>query len=642
MTVQRPSRIRRGLSKGLFATSLSRGFTRGLACLLLATGLTVAGTSGTQDAIANGDTRTLSIRQMHTGERLSVTFKRNGRYDRQALDQLDWILRDWRRDEKRDMDPRLYDALWEVHRQSGSQQPLHVVSGYRSPRTNEMLRSRSSAVAQSSQHIQGRATDFYLPDVPSSRLRTIGMRLQRGGVGFYPRANTPFVHIDVGSVRHWPRMTRGQLASLFPDGRTVHLPSDGRPLSGYDEARRQILAAGGIVGGEQGTAVARGGGERRSLWAALFGGGDEGEAAGDEAYAALPAEVSEIDQRYALFRSAPAAQPAPAPEPAPQPVRAAAPAPAPAPVVAPVAAPPAPVAAPVPPAPVAIAAVAPTLPIPSILPPSRPATVASASPADRTQIAALAEAASADPASPATDTAAAESAAAPTVLAALPTPRPAAFGGAGTVAATPSADTASDGPRLVWNAGPVGTSGADETAAPEAPTVEVALAPLPPPRFDRAPTLVAAAEPAAIQPPATASAFAPVPPARAADAAFAALRGTVPQTAPQTAAPQTAPVATASTPRAPAPPAAVAALPERERTALRALFADRSLAPADARPAAAPVHVASARVAQSGPSGLVAIPAAGVAQGFSRARDGSLPTSGFALGPAVRRIATAP
>ena len=106
-------------------------------------GLLVAGTSGTQDAVANGDTRTLSVKQMHTREQITVTFRRNGRYDREALNQLDWIMRDWRRDQKRDMDPRLYDALWEVHRQSGSRQPLHVVSAYRSPATNEMLRSRS-------------------------------------------------------------------------------------------------------------------------------------------------------------------------------------------------------------------------------------------------------------------------------------------------------------------------------------------------------------------------------------------------------------------------------------------------------------------------------------------------------------------
>ena len=95
-----------------------------------------------------------------------------------------------------------------------------------------MLRRRSSAVAKNSQHMQGKAMDFYLPDVSTVRLRAIGMRIQNGGVGYYPNAYTPFVHLDVGSVRAWPRMTRAQLASIFPDGKTVHIPSDGTPSAG--------------------------------------------------------------------------------------------------------------------------------------------------------------------------------------------------------------------------------------------------------------------------------------------------------------------------------------------------------------------------------------------------------------------------
>ncbi|WP_294532006.1 DUF882 domain-containing protein, partial [uncultured Rhodoblastus sp.] len=77
------------------------------------------------------------------------------------------------------------------------------------------------------------------------KLREIAMRMQRGGVGYYPNANTPFVHIDVGGVRHWPRMSYDQLVRLFPDGKTVHLPSNGHPLAGYEEARAEILARGG-------------------------------------------------------------------------------------------------------------------------------------------------------------------------------------------------------------------------------------------------------------------------------------------------------------------------------------------------------------------------------------------------------------
>lgn len=244
----------------------------------LALAASLVGIRGTQNAVANGDTRTITIRHMHTKEETTVTFKRDGRYDSAALDKLNWALRDWRNDEPIRMDPRLFDVVWEVQRQLGSEQPFHVVSAYRSPGTNAMLRRRSRAVAKHSQHMLGKAMDFYLPDVPTARIREIGMRLQRGGVGFYPNAHTPFVHLDVGSVRSWPRMTRDQLVRLFPDEKTVHLPADGHPLAGYELAKAEILSGGGAVAGyatadlDEGAVMATG---RKSLWASLFGGDDE-------------------------------------------------------------------------------------------------------------------------------------------------------------------------------------------------------------------------------------------------------------------------------------------------------------------------------------------------------------------------------
>ncbi|WP_240539859.1 DUF882 domain-containing protein [Salinarimonas soli] len=318
----------------------------------------VAGVRGTQDAVANGDTRTLSLVHQHTKEAATITFRRNGQYDPQALEQLNWLLRDWRRDEATRMDPRLFDIVWEVHRSLGSQEPIQVMSAYRSPATNAMLRRRSRAVAKHSQHMEGKAMDFHLPDVPMERVRSIAMRLQRGGVGYYPSAYTPFVHLDAGSVRSWPRMTRDQLARLFPDGRTVHIPADGKPLAGYEEARAEILARGGAVAGY--TAYASADEEapqprRKSLWATLFGGGgnedDEdseyvaatqprGRAAPVQTASAYAPGSNDIDM-MAAFRplpTAPARQPrvvavAPRPEPLPEPeaVRPA-PMPAPAPV----------------------------------------------------------------------------------------------------------------------------------------------------------------------------------------------------------------------------------------------------------------------------------------------------------------------
>jgi uncharacterized protein YcbK (DUF882 family) len=239
----------------------------------------VGGARGTQDAVANGDTRTLTFYHNNTKESLTVTFRRNGQYDSGALQQLNWFLRDWRRAESTRMDPRLFDTVWEVYREAGSDAPVHVNSAYRSPHTNSMLRRRSSAVAKNSQHMQGKALDFYLPDVSTARLRAIGMRLQNGGVGYYPNAYTPFIHLDVGSVRAWPRMTRSQLASIFPDGRTVHIPADGRPLPGYEEARAEVLAKGGTVAGYTAYADAEEAvanqPRRKSFWATLFGGGDD-------------------------------------------------------------------------------------------------------------------------------------------------------------------------------------------------------------------------------------------------------------------------------------------------------------------------------------------------------------------------------
>ena len=241
----------------------------------------LAVTRGTQDAVANGDTRTISIQHMHTKELTTVTYRRDGRYDSSALEKLNWALRDWRLDEPTKMDPRLFDAAWEVHRAVGSSEPIHVVSAYRSPQTNSMLRNRSRGVAKHSQHMHGKAMDFFLPDVSPTRVRETGMRLQRGGVGYYPGAHTPFIHLDVGSVRSWPRMSRDQLVRLFPDGRTVHLPSNGGAMEGYEIAKAEIIARGGSVAGSGAADIDEGAiiqGNRRSLWASLFGGDEEEDA----------------------------------------------------------------------------------------------------------------------------------------------------------------------------------------------------------------------------------------------------------------------------------------------------------------------------------------------------------------------------
>ncbi|MFZ0607381.1 MAG: DUF882 domain-containing protein [Xanthobacteraceae bacterium] len=215
------------------------GYACGLALLLF-----LIGSRGLQNAVAEGDTRTITMHHAHTGEDITITYKRDGRYDEAALKKLDWFLRDWRRSEATSMDPRLIDLVWEVQRETGSTAPIQVVCGYRSPQTNAMLRRRSEGVARFSQHMLGRAMDFYIPGISLEKVREIGLRLARGGVGFYPESGSPFVHMDVGGIRMWPRMTHDELARVFPDGRTVQIPSDGKPLPGYALALAEVTKHG--------------------------------------------------------------------------------------------------------------------------------------------------------------------------------------------------------------------------------------------------------------------------------------------------------------------------------------------------------------------------------------------------------------
>jgi uncharacterized protein YcbK (DUF882 family) len=223
--------------------------------------------SSTESAIANGDTRTIRMYHAHTGESIEATYRVDGHYDPAVLQKLNWFLRDWRRNEETNMDPRLFDAVWDTYRSAGATQPIVVLCGYRSPQTNAMLRHRSRGVAEHSQHILGKAMDTTMPGMSMERIREMAMRLQMGGVGYYPSSN--FVHIDVGGVRAWPRMSYDQLVRLFPDGKTVHVAADGRTLPGYEEARAEIEAGGGTTSGSPP--------QGKSFFAWLFGIGGGGE-----------------------------------------------------------------------------------------------------------------------------------------------------------------------------------------------------------------------------------------------------------------------------------------------------------------------------------------------------------------------------
>jgi uncharacterized protein YcbK (DUF882 family) len=259
---------------------------------------------------ASAETRTLKLYYVHTGEKAEITFKRDGRFLPDGLKKLNVFLRDWRRNEPTKMDPRLFDLVWQVYRSTGSNQYITVVSAYRSPATNNMLRSKTRGVAKKSQHTLGRAMDFFIPGVPLAKLRGIGMRYQIGGVGYYPRSGSPFTHMDVGNVRSWPRMSRRELLALFPDGKTAHLPADGKPLPGYEQALAMIekrKAGGGDVMMASNSAPRK----SKTLFGALFGGGgaDEEEDNGNDS---APAPATVRPARGTPARQAPTVVP-PAP-----------------------------------------------------------------------------------------------------------------------------------------------------------------------------------------------------------------------------------------------------------------------------------------------------------------------------------------
>ncbi|MEH2523349.1 DUF882 domain-containing protein [Bradyrhizobium sp. AZCC 1620] len=293
-----------GFARQYNPLSSKAGYRIGLTTLLL-----LAGAGSVHDATALNETRTLSFHHTHSDEDLTVTFKRDGRYDEEALKKLNHFLRDWRSQDSTTMDRHLFDILWEVYRDVDGKKPIQIISAYRSPATNSMLRRRSSGVARFSQHMLGHAMDFYIPDVPLEQIRAAGLRLQRGGVGFYPTSGSPFVHLDTGSVRHWPRMTHDQLARVFPDGRTVHLPSNGGPMKGYELARADIERRGN---GDNAATV----GKMPSLFAALFRGGKSNEE--DDEAGSAPVKNEKPASVMAAAAPAKSADPIPTPRAKPQ------------------------------------------------------------------------------------------------------------------------------------------------------------------------------------------------------------------------------------------------------------------------------------------------------------------------------------
>ena len=151
--------------------------------------------------LETASTRSLNLVNLHTNEELSCCYWKDGNYLSGSLAQIDQILRDHRAEEVHSIDQTLLDLLHFVHEMSGSTAPIHIISAYRSEKTNNFLRNKSQAVAKRSLHMQGKAIDIRIPDVKLDQLRKNAIALQAGGVGYYAKSN--FIHLDTGRPRTW-------------------------------------------------------------------------------------------------------------------------------------------------------------------------------------------------------------------------------------------------------------------------------------------------------------------------------------------------------------------------------------------------------------------------------------------------------
>lgn len=199
------------------------GLTAGLPLLSL----------GWRAALAAVPVRQIAFHHRHTGEALRTVYFADGHYLDEGLRSINRLLRDWRTDEIVEIDPQVLDIAYVLQQQLGLEGPLEVLSGYRSPETNAMLRRRSRAVARNSLHMYGMAVDLRFPGVPLAAAHRAALALQAGGVGYYPSAD--FIHLDSGPVRSWTQLGRVQ------SGRDGGVPR-GLAQSRRAQARRSRLA----------------------------------------------------------------------------------------------------------------------------------------------------------------------------------------------------------------------------------------------------------------------------------------------------------------------------------------------------------------------------------------------------------------
>ncbi len=153
--------------------------------------------------VVGSGARRLAFRNTHTGESFSGVYRVGDKYLPDAFTQINTVLRDFRTGQVYPIDPRVIDIIFSVHHMTGQQKPFQIISGYRSPKTNTMLRGRSAktGVAKKSLHMKGQAIDLRMDGFSSARVRDLASSLNAGGVGYYAKSN--FVHLDCGDVRTW-------------------------------------------------------------------------------------------------------------------------------------------------------------------------------------------------------------------------------------------------------------------------------------------------------------------------------------------------------------------------------------------------------------------------------------------------------
>ncbi|WP_305910087.1 DUF882 domain-containing protein [Methylomarinum sp. Ch1-1] len=178
--------------------SSRRRFLQQLSCTTAALALPSLATAAVEKP---RQVRRLAFDNLHTGEKLTLTYFEQGHYIDEALQEINHLLRDHRSGEMFAMDPALFDLLFDMQTRLGSHRPFQVISGYRSPTTNAKLQKATSGVATKSLHMRGKAIDIRMEGVDSATIRRVAMTMRRGGVGYYPTSN--FVHIDTGRVRSW-------------------------------------------------------------------------------------------------------------------------------------------------------------------------------------------------------------------------------------------------------------------------------------------------------------------------------------------------------------------------------------------------------------------------------------------------------